>query len=148
MTHDIPGKVLLVDDDIGSLKLMSFYIKRKFPNVEIQAFTSPVEALKTVGNGYDLVVADCLMDEMDGGEFASALKSNGLSTPILMVTASDRRALEVAGNGTIEAVIEKGREKFLARLDEQVWYLLSLVDMTKKVTEMHDKLQVFARAGA
>ena len=66
----------------------------------IHVLTKNGYATKGVGNGvealqamdmdyYDVIISDIMMPEMDGYEFINELRSNGNTTPVLMITAKD-----------------------------------------------------------
>ena len=81
-------KILLVEDDLSTSKLMNIILKRAGFDV-INAFDG-VQALEFMDKKYvDLIVLDLMLPKMDGFEFASLLRQNNNKTPILMVTAKN-----------------------------------------------------------
>jgi len=48
-------------------------------------------------NGYDLIVLDGMLPTTDGLEVARRLRADGITTPILMLTARDRERDKIAG---------------------------------------------------
>jgi len=48
-------------------------------------------------NDYDLVVLDVMLSTMDGLTVARRLRADGIATPILMLTARDRKTDKIAG---------------------------------------------------
>ncbi|MCH8136280.1 MAG: response regulator, partial [Proteobacteria bacterium] len=59
------GRILLVDDDPGLLRLLS--IRLRAEGYEVDAVESAAKALSTLGRfAPDLVITDLRMDKMDG----------------------------------------------------------------------------------
>ncbi|MFH1175467.1 MAG: response regulator transcription factor [bacterium] len=88
--------ILLVEDE----EKITRFIKR---GLELEHFTVDVaydgeEALKLIEiNGYDLVVLDLMLPKKDGIEVCREIRKNGISTPILMLTAKDLVDDKIAG---------------------------------------------------
>ncbi len=80
-----PMKVLIIDDDISSLKLIAAYLKHD--DHSVTAIEDPVEAVSVFQNGdFDLVITDMEMPDVSGGDLAQQIKSISSDTPILMIT--------------------------------------------------------------
>ena len=90
-------RVLLVEDEADSRRLIRFHLLRAGATVEIA--TNGREALaafRAPGAAYDLVLMDMQMPVMDGREAAIALRAMGVTTPMIALTAD---ALEPGANG-------------------------------------------------
>ncbi len=81
-------KIAIVDDEKDILDILERFLKRseKF-NIEI--FTNPEIALNKVKNGgYDLVLLDIMMPQMNGIDFLKSIKESSLlDTKVIMMTA-------------------------------------------------------------
>lgn len=111
-------KVLIVEDD----KVLSDTIKQcieKNYNVE-QAYDGYEGYMFAKGNIYDIIILDLMMPEMNGYEVLSKLRSHGILTPVLILTAKDSlndkvRGLNLGADDYLVKPFE--REELLARLE-------------------------------
>ncbi|MEM9335752.1 MAG: sigma 54-interacting transcriptional regulator [Pseudomonadota bacterium] len=84
--HEFKGKILLVDDDPGLLRLLS--IRLRSEGFEIEAVESAEAALGVVTRfSPDLVISDLRMDKMDGIELLKELQSRSPGLRVVIVTA-------------------------------------------------------------
>ena len=80
------GKILLVDDDPGLLKLLS--IRLKAEGYEIAAVESGMKALATATSFRpDLIITDLKMDQMDGIELLQEVQQRWPGLRVLLMTA-------------------------------------------------------------
>lgn len=111
-------KVLIVEDD----KILSDTIKQcieKNYNVE-QAYDGYEGYIFAKGNIYDIIILDLMMPEMNGYEVLSKLRSQGILTPVLILTAKDSLNDKVKGLnlGADDYLVKPfEREELLARLE-------------------------------
>lgn len=105
----MPGKILIVDDDPDTLKLIGLMLKRQ--GYEVATVNSGRAALDHVRQQIpELIILDVMMPEMDGYEVASHLRSNSQTEniPILMFTAKNLVDDKVAG-------FESGADAYLTK---------------------------------
>ena len=77
--------ILVVDDDPTNTKILKFLLTGE--GYEVTALTSPVEALRNLGeNVYDLIILDIVMPEMDGLELCQRIRATS-TTPIIFISA-------------------------------------------------------------
>jgi len=84
----MPEKVLLVDDDLDTLRLVGLMLQRQ--GYEILQASNGLQALElAVNESPDLILLDVMMPDMDGYEVARRLRANPATThlPIIMFTA-------------------------------------------------------------
>ncbi len=94
-------KILVVEDDKNSAKLMQIILKKA--GFSVKHASNGVKALSMIENEFiDLIVLDVMMPEMDGYQFTETVRSNGVNTPILMVTA--KQLLEDKYKGFIAGI--------------------------------------------
>ena len=80
------GKILLVDDDPGLLRLLS--IRLRAEGYEVEAVDSAHKALSTLGRfSPDLVITDLRMDKMDGIGLLKELQSRSPGLRVVIITA-------------------------------------------------------------
>jgi len=115
-------KILIVDDDKTTRKLLSLYLKGS--EFEVVTAENGLNALEKLGSDtFQLVLTDLNMPFMDGIEFLKAMKSNpGTShIPALMLTTETdeeerQRAIDAGADGylskpvTAEVMVAKIRQ--------------------------------------
>ncbi len=119
------GKILLVDDDPGLLRLLS--IRLRAEGYEVEAVESAHKALGVLHRfGPDLVITDLRMDKMDGIGLLKELQTKSPGLRVIIVTA----------HGTIPDAVtatQHGAFGFLTKpIDKDE--LMTLVDRALKVS--------------
>ncbi len=84
--------ILLVEDEKDLLCLIQKYFKKN--GLYVKAYTNPLLALEEFmknidDNGYDLVISDFRMPEMNGIELATLIRKMNKDIPIILMTAYD-----------------------------------------------------------
>ncbi len=100
-----PARVLLVDDNRVNLEVASGLLERHGHSVTaVESGAAAIDAMERTGGGFDLVLLDMHMPEMDGIETARRLRRMGAgapSMPTYLLTANpseqDDRAWREAG---------------------------------------------------
>ncbi len=115
-----PTKILVVDDSVVVLKLLSHLLKSE--DYLVVTAKNGIEALKLVSTERpNLIITDYVMPEMDGVALIKKLKSQ-MSTrfiPIIMLTVKSEEEFEVEGlcAGADDYLIKPvARKRFLARI--------------------------------
>ncbi len=88
VTNKMPsnGRILLVDDDPGLLRLLS--IRLRAENYEVEAVESAHKALASVSRvSPDLVITDLRMDKMDGIGLLKELQTRSPGLRVVIITA-------------------------------------------------------------
>lgn len=81
-------KILVAEDDRELNKLFSRVLTRE--GYSVICVYDGKEALDVLDREYiDLIVSDIMMPNMDGYQLAKELRENGITIPILMITAKD-----------------------------------------------------------
>ncbi len=94
----MPEKILIIDDDLDTLKLVGLMLQRK--GYEILAASDGVQGLQTaIAQLPDLILLDVMMPGMDGYQVAKLLRQNAETAdiPILMFTAKSQLDDKVMG---------------------------------------------------
>lgn len=102
-------KILIVDDDIDSLKLIGLMLQRH--GYEVMAANAGNQALtKALNDHPDLIILDVMMPDMDGYEVCRRLRANPdtRAIPIIMFTAKTLVDDKVAG-------FEAGADDYLTK---------------------------------
>lgn len=105
----MPDKILIVDDDIDSLKLIGLMLQRH--GYEVSAANAGNQALsKATTEHPNLIILDVMMPDMDGYEVCRRLRANPetKSIPIIMFTAKTLVDDKVAG-------FEAGADDYLTK---------------------------------
>lgn len=102
-------KILIVDDDIDSLKLIGLMLQRQ--GYDIVAANNGAQAFsKATSDRPDLIILDVMMPDMDGYEICRRLRANPVTQgiPIIMFTAKTLIDDKVAG-------FEAGADDYLTK---------------------------------
>ncbi len=102
-------KILLVDDDVDTLRLVGLMLQRQ--GYEVRAANSGIQALAMVQNELpDLILLDIMMPEIDGYEVARRLRTDPRTAniPIIMFTAKSQVDDKVMG-------FEAGADDYLTK---------------------------------
>jgi DNA-binding response OmpR family regulator len=102
-------RILIVDDD--ELVLIALQELLKSRHFEVVTVSRGVEALKKLDEeGFDLMILDIVMPEMDGFELCAKIreKPNGRKTPIIFLSAKNREEDQRRG-------LEVGADLFLSK---------------------------------
>jgi DNA-binding response OmpR family regulator len=89
-------RILIVEDDLRLADLVSRVLVEDGHVVDVE-HDGESGAVTAGGGAYDVVVLDVMMPRMDGLAVARRLRREGVSTPILMLTARDTVEDAVAG---------------------------------------------------
>ena len=103
--------IIIIDDDEVNLTLLQFKLKQHLKEVDLHAFSNPVEALDYMKHHEaDLVLVDHLMPKMTGIEIISQLRltKNYKNIPIVMITSSQENSVRYEA-------LEKGATDFLQK---------------------------------
>lgn len=71
-------KVLIIDDDRIFLKIISDYIKGRYPALDIIVCDDPLKGLVAISNDLDLLLVDFEMPGIDGGKILSYATEKGV----------------------------------------------------------------------
>lgn len=94
----MPEKILIVDDDLETLRLVGLMLQRQ--GYQVALAHNGAEALSMARNEQpDLIVLDIMMPDMDGYEVTRRLRNETATTvtPILMFTAKSQVDDKVKG---------------------------------------------------
>lgn len=87
-------KILIVDDDIELQKMLkNFFVLRDF---QVETASGGIEAVEKSKNGYDVIILDINMPEMDGIEVCRAIRDS-VECPIIFLTARSEEQDKVNG---------------------------------------------------
>lgn len=94
----MPAKILLIDDDLQSLKLVGLMLQRR--GYAIVAARGGVQGLaKAESDAPDLIILDVMMPDLDGFEVCRRLRSQPATSqiPVIMFTAKAQVGAKVDG---------------------------------------------------
>src|SRR5690625_934911 len=100
-------KILIVDDEVSIVTLLTFNIERAGFETDI-AYDGEIAIQKAETNEFDLIILDLMLPKMDGLEVCKYLRQNRIDTPILMLTAKDDEADKIIG-------LELGADDYLTK---------------------------------
>lgn len=96
MKGDFMANILVVEDDAALNRSVCSYLTLR--GHDATGALSAIEAYEALATGaVDLIVSDIMMPDIDGFEFAEAVRRNDESMPILFLTARDDMASKQRG---------------------------------------------------
>jgi DNA-binding NtrC family response regulator len=120
------GKILIVDDELDMLKLLSMIIKEKTP-YEVKTTNNPLEAVELAKQGgVDLVITDLKMPGLDGIEVLEAIKKDDPDLPVIFITAyaTVESATEAIQKGGFDFITKPFRkEQILFTIDRAMKWI-------------------------
>lgn len=123
-------KILIVDDEKPIVTLLKYNLEKAGFTTE-EAYDGLEAVKKGETNGYDLIVLDLMLPEMDGIEVCKHLRNNKIETPILMLTAKDEEFDKVLG-------LELGADDYLTKPfspKEVIARIKAILRRTKKTNQ-------------
>ena len=110
--QSLPARVLVVDDGPDNLRLIAHLLGRAGATVmtasDGRAALARVDEAERAGQGFDVVLMDMQMPEMDGYAATKELRRRGFARPILALTAH-------AVPGTRESCLAAGCDDFATK---------------------------------
>jgi DNA-binding response OmpR family regulator len=80
------GKILVVDDEPGMRKSLAMMLRReRYQVTETGSVAEAVGHLK--GEGYDLVIADLMMEPLNGLDLLALIRRYRTTCPVIIMTA-------------------------------------------------------------
>jgi two-component system response regulator VicR len=113
-------KILLVDDDITSLDIVSVLFEKKgYEVIRTAGGKKAIEVLEELTP--DLVLLDLMMPEYNGVEAMQEIRSRGIKVPVIAFTASNDPCLHdlAVEAGCIEVVTKPCRSRVLLEIVEK-----------------------------
>lgn len=112
-------RILVVDDN--DINLMIFATQLESAGVNVDTALSVPEAIKLLGNAYDLILTDICMPELSGVDFIKHINQQAIYCPVVAITGSisEEKIKEyddVGFNDVLSKPIEKNQ--LLIRLSE------------------------------
>jgi DNA-binding response OmpR family regulator len=103
-------RILVVDDEPGMRKSLAMMLRREqYQVTEAASVAEAVSRLKE--DGYDLVIADLMMEPLDGLDLLTLIQRYGTTCPVIIMTAfgTPEARSEAAALGAVD-FIEKPLE--------------------------------------
>lgn len=107
LDHDHPVRLLLVDDEVGYLEVLSKRLTRR--GYRVTTASSGTEAIRALRQWeFDLAVVDLKMEDMDGIEVLKVFKKMDPTVKVIMLTGhgSERAAREGIAEGAFDYLIK------------------------------------------
>jgi two-component system, OmpR family, response regulator len=92
-------RILVVDDEPYITDLLAAALR--YEGFEVDVASTGAEALEraSAGSGHDLVLLDVMLPDLEGTEVCRRLRADGVSIPVLFLTARDATEDKVTGLG-------------------------------------------------
>jgi DNA-binding response OmpR family regulator len=112
------GRLLLVDDEVGYLEVLSKRLTHR--GFDVTTASSGEEAIRALRNwDFDLAVVDLKMEDMDGIEVLKVLKRMDPALHVIILTGhgSERAARDGLAHGAFDYLIKPiGLDPLIARI--------------------------------
>lgn len=111
-------KLLIIEDDMTLANSIGDYLREDF-DVDL-AYNGEEGLYEAEKDIYDIILLDIMMPEMDGYEVLDTLRKEGISTPVIFMTAKDSVDDKIKGLrlGADDYVVKPFfREELLARIE-------------------------------
>jgi PAS domain S-box-containing protein len=126
--------VLYVDDEIALLEICKLFLERT-GEFSVHTECSPQQALDSLREGgYDAVVSDYQMPEMDGIEFLKKVRESGNSIPFITFTGKGREEIAIAA-------FENGADFYLQKGGDPKSQFAELAHKIRKSVEQRKSVQ-------
>lgn len=100
-------KILIVDDDVSVCKVISRVVSSK--GMQPSMAHSGEEAIRLLeGNGYDLVVLDLTLGEVDGWEVLEQIRGRKLDVPVIILSGNSESYNKLLG-------LESGADDYMTK---------------------------------
>ncbi|MFZ5564629.1 MAG: sigma-54-dependent transcriptional regulator, partial [Thermodesulfobacteriota bacterium] len=109
--------ILIIDDDEGLVHFLSRFFQRK--GHAVTACLTGTEALKTLAeNGFDLILLDYKMPDINGLDMLSEIRRVEVKTPVILMTAygTTDLAIETMKRGAYDYLTKPFDRKDLSRV--------------------------------
>ncbi len=109
-------KVVLIDDELHSIELLEYHLKKVIPKLEIVGkYCDPLDAIKEITKkNIDVLFLDIDMPEISGLEILSLLKNE--SFPVIFVTAYSKFAIDAIKLNAFDYILKPIDLKELIRI--------------------------------
>ena len=134
------ARILVVDDELKILKILSVMLKAKGYSVETAL--NPQEAFnKLKSNNFDLIISDIKMPEIDGIEFMKKVFENYWQIPFIFITAfaDVDSAVKAMREGAIDYIPKPFEEE---RIFISIERALGVSKIIKERDELKEKLNL------
>lgn len=134
--------LLLVDDDPALLDALSGTLESRLRHITLDTCDSAAKALNLVrGKGYDTIIIDVNMPDMNGLQLLTEVKQLRPETPVLMISAHADKAVmgQALAAGATDFIAKPfDRDKFVKAVRHGVW-LSRLQSIAVNLQERHRK---------
>ncbi len=132
------ARVLAVDDERYITDLLAAALR--FEGFDVETVGTGVSALEAARrSGFDLIVLDVLLPDLEGTEVCRRLREEGIETPVLFLTARDALEDKVVGLGLGDDYVTKP-----FALDELVARMRAILRRTRPDEVVDDGRMRFA----
>lgn len=102
-------QILILDDKIAIAQVISVYLSDEF---DITYFDTPIKGIEWLHEGHipDLIILDIRMPEMNGDEFLTYIKRNGLfkDIPVIILSGEESSATRIR-------MLEEGADDYILK---------------------------------
>lgn len=128
-------KILLAEDEKRMAKALAELLRQE--NYEVDPFPDGISALEAIESGiYDIIILDVMMPGLNGFQVAKKVREEGITTPILMLTAKGEADDKVFG-------LDSGADDYLTKPFVTKELLARLRALSRRSTGIQDGFLTF-----
>ena len=120
-------KILLIEDEPKTLTFVKKGLEENSFNVD-SASDGQTGRRLALHNSYDLIISDIILPGLDGRDLCREIRSAGISTPLLMLTA-------LGGADHVVEGLDSGADDYLAKPFEFKELLARIRSLTKRIVK-------------
>lgn len=132
--------ILIVEDEPAIVTLIQYNVERAGYKTDV-VYNGEDAVKKVETNKYDLIILDVMLPKMDGMEVCQTIRSEGIFTPVLMLTAKGNEHDRVRG-------LQIGADDYLTKpfspkeLVARIQAILRRIDLSDRKAEREEYMQV------
>lgn len=128
-------KILVIDDDFGTMKLIETVLKKN--NFNVAAYTSPIDALNHFNNHeVDLIISDFYLPQMSGIELLKKIRKVDEYIPFIVITVNK----EIKN---IINILKEGADDYIQKpiINEDLIFRVMKTISEKKYKKISDRVE-------
>ncbi len=127
-------KLLVVDDDANVQEILKLYLERE--NFSVSLLDNGKDALDAVEtDGFDLIILDIMMPELEGWEVLEKLRIKGIDAPVILLTARSQEYDRVRG-------LELGADDYIVKPFSPLEVLARVKAVLRRVQPSEDEINL------
>jgi len=129
-------RILVIDDDPAVLRGLEILLRREHFEM-LSAKDGETGYSLSKHENVDLIILDLLLPKLNGEEVCKRLRSEGITTPVLMLTSKNREIDEIIG-------LEIGADDYVSKPFSNERLIARLKSLLRRTGELHKDIETYA----